>query len=262
MSECPQSPQQKTIFLALPTYNGWLRWEAALYGVRMGSRQHRLIPCPSVNSLLANGFNKCWCEALNRSPRPDYFAMLHADIGPAPCWLDVLIAELERVGADLISAVVPFKSMDGLTSTGMDTRPEHMRRLTVAELMQLPETFDGADLRVLWDVPAQLHLDNDRAFPTTFLVNSGCWVCRFADATWVEQVWFEIQDHIVQRDGKFVAHVAPEDWNLSRKLAHLGCSVYATRKVPLEHHGEWGFSNDHAWGEMQRDEGKAEVQAK
>ena len=45
--------------------------------------------------------------------------MLHDDVVPEAFWLDKLIAELELHSADVMSAVVPVKSGNGLTSTAV-----------------------------------------------------------------------------------------------------------------------------------------------
>ena len=71
-------------------------------------------------SLLANSINRLWVQALNE--RTDHgwthFAMHHADVQAPAGWVDTLADEMARVGADVISAVVPIKDYRGLTSTG------------------------------------------------------------------------------------------------------------------------------------------------
>lgn len=191
------------------------------------------------NSLLAHTFNQCWCFALNlrRQRTVTHFAMLHADIVPNNWWLDVLLDEIERTGADMLSAIVPIKSRDGVTSTAIgDPRDSFQRRrLTMREVMKLPKTFDVADC----------------GFPDRALfVNTGCWICDFRKP-WVEKIWFQIQDRITKNEeGLFVPEVAPEDWDFSRRVAEMGGKVMATRKVKLSHFGPRGHRNDHAWGKQ------------
>lgn len=225
-------------------------------------------PMLGVTSLLCWNFNKMWAAALNlrATYRITHFAMLHSDIEPEPGWLDVLVAEQQRLGADVVSAVVPFKDQfaRGITSTGLGRvdAPRgdcgvqgDSRRLTLHEIYQLPETFCAADT----DSP------ND-----VLLVNSGCWVADFTKP-WVDardvngRARFSFQNHdgiVFDRDGKAHAECRGEDWTASYKLFDLGCKVYATRKIKTVHHGEFGYSNwvpgpdgkSTAWGQWKTDE--------
>ena len=192
-----------------------------------------------VSTLLPFAFNQAWCGALNYRDTGvglKYFAMIHDDIEPAPFWLDTLIDELESHDADVMSAVVPIKSEHGLTSTAVDTGDIWLpRRLTMAEAMELPETF-GAE-----DVGGPL------------LLNTGLWV---ADITkpWVEEVCFDFLNRIRRTTtGERVAECVPEDWLNSRRLNELGCKLMATRKVHLVHNGSADFPNSTAWGSWQTD---------
>lgn len=188
------------------------------------------------SSLLAHGFNLLWVEALNGRKRGEYthFAMQHSDVEPEAGWLDVLLAELDRTGLDVLGVPVPLKDTRGLTSTavgradGDPWRP--MRRLTLTEVHALPETFTSDDVG------------------GPLLLNTGLWVCRLGG--WSERVWFEINDRIAaDPDGEFVALVEPEDWNFSRQLHRLGVRVGATRKVRLTHRGPVPFTNARPWGQ-------------
>jgi hypothetical protein len=169
-----------------------------------------------------------------------YFAMLHDDVTPAQGWLDQLIDDLEESGADVMAAVVPIKDQLGLTSTAIDDPDDPFnvfRRITMAELMRLPEVFTAADC----------------GYPDRFLLaNTGCWVCRF-DRDWRFHVRFTIDDQIVLKDGRYCAEVAPEDWNFSRDVQHLGGKVACTRRVKVAHAGKIDFTNDHVWGEWKHD---------
>lgn len=187
-----------------------------------------------ISSLLTHSFNQAWASVLDlrdSGVEVKYFAMLHDDISPSPWWVDTLIDELERVEADVVSAVVPIKGPDGTTSTAVYTGDIWLpRRLTMAEVMELPETF-GRD-----DVEGPL------------LLNTGCWV---ADITkpWAEQVCFDFMNRIRKTpNGHRVAECVPEDWLNSHRLNELGCKLYATRKVVIEHHGNGVARNDQVWG--------------
>lgn len=210
-------------------------------------------------SLLANSFNQFWCHALNlqEGGAPvTHFAMLHSDVIPQDNWLDILLEELGRVQKDdpavgILSAVVPIKDWMGLTSTAIEGKDRFtpLRRITMTEVFNLPETFSGSDCG---------YRDED------LLVNTGCWV---ADLTqpWVRaedehgclKVFFTIHDRIRVVKGEkckvYHADVAPEDWNFSRFAAAAGCRTRATRKVRLTHQGTLPFNNSEPWGTCEHD---------
>jgi hypothetical protein len=51
------------------------------------------------------GFDQLWAMALNHADAGEatHFAMHHDDVGTGPDWLGVLLAELDRLDADLVS---------------------------------------------------------------------------------------------------------------------------------------------------------------
>lgn len=206
-------------------------------------------------SLLNWNFNWLWARALNGTVSEKYthFAMQHDDIIPPEGWADVLIDELERTGADIISAVVPLKDTRGLTSTGVrDPETGNNRRLTMAELYQLPETF-GLDDCLATGITAGPN-------PNLLIVNTGLWVCRF-DRPWIQPgvfSGFQCADGIIRLgDGQCVAVCQPEDWVWSEWAHRTGLKVLATRRVPVAHLGNGGkeYRSDHVWGEWQTDHG-------
>lgn len=207
----------------------------------------RLRPNININglSLLAHNFNSLWCNALNQRQEKDitHFAMHHADISAMPLWLDVLLAEMDRVKADVLSAVVPIKDPTGLTSTGIqDPNTLRMTRFTMEEVCRFPVTFDAAAT------------GNAGKY---LMVNTGLFVCDFTKQ-WVEEVCFEIKDRIVKTEsGQFQAKVWPEDWNFSHWCACKGLRVFATRAVKVDHHGRTRYSNDKPWGTWKSDQGEA-----
>ena len=188
-------------------------------------------------SLLAMNFNTLWCSALNMCQRGDrvhYFAMLHDDIGPQECWLDALIEELEEKNLDVLGVAVPIKDHKGLTSLAIDNPGDTWMpkcRLTMHEVLQLPETFTSEDVG------------------GDLLLNTGCWVCRF-DPEWARKVHFTISDRIVfnKATDQYEAQVEPEDWFFSRLCHELDLKVGATRKVRLMHRGDTDFNNYSDWG--------------
>lgn len=232
------------------------------------------------NSLLADAFNVHWKTALNMQlagQNVTRFAMLHDDVIPEDFWLEKLLAELDRTGADLVAAVVPIKDGRGLSSTALDDPEdpwEVYRRLTMYEVHQLPETFDASDCAWLFK--------GNALFPRNLLVNTGCWVCDFT-RLWRFKVHFQIHSRIafvlgkefetksggivpsgriISNDlyregmtGAFINQVMSEDWDFSRQLARLDCKVLATRKVNVHHLGEFPYpSGDGTWGQWQHDE--------
>lgn len=243
-----QEPEAIRVFLGMPGY-GSLTMGASrgLWRSSRGTAGGRPLALTiehSSSSLLAHGFNRLWCAALNMCLRGDsvsYFAMLHSDISPEDFWLDKLIEELEAKQLDVLSAVVPIKSGHGLTSTALDNGTgdtwNPLCGLTMQEVHELPETFTSEDV----------------GHP--LLLNTGCWVCRF-DMEWATQVRFQINDRIVfdKSTGQYVSQVEPEDWYFSRLCNEMGLRIGATRKVSLGHGGSMDFTNDRPWGQWSHDE--------
>jgi hypothetical protein len=231
------------VFLALPHYA--TVHAAALPGLMQASLEGHV---KSVNleggSLLSLVFNRLWCRALNERAEKAYthFAMHHADIQAPPGWVDVLLAELEKQKADVISAVVAIKDYRGLTSTGYREEFGPINRLTVNEVNMLPDTFE------INDVVKQPH-------EKRFMVNTGLWLCRFTEE-WIERVCFNICDGVFkQEDGSFRPKCLPEDWNFSGFCAREALKVVATRKLRVLHHGDSAFPNDGTWGAWDVDKG-------
>jgi hypothetical protein len=229
----------RRVLVGMPGYQG-LTPEAAcgFFGCTKGGVEVRR-RMQTRSALLAHNHNLLWCEALNgRRGGVTHFAMQHSDVEPEAGWLDTLLAELDRTGLDVVGVPVPLKDERGLTSTAVDRtdgdtwRPQ--RRLTMAEVYDLPETFTSDDVG------------------GPLLLNTGLWVCRLNE--WAEDVCFTIRDAIGEDpDGKFTPLVEPEDWHLSRQFHALGLKVGCTRKVRLAHRGPVPFPNTHAWGSMATD---------
>jgi hypothetical protein len=206
-----------------------------------------------ITTLLTLGFNKAWCGALNfrdkviaenreqglpeeQNPRILY-AQIHDDLAPAKWWLDTLIDELDAHQADAVSTVIPIKGPYGTTSTAIYTGDIwHPRRLTMSEVMDLPETFTADDVG------------------GPLLLNTGLWV---ADITkpWADEVCFDFLNRTRRLDnGEWIAEAVPEDWLNSHRMNEMGCKLIATRKIPVNHQGDSNYPNDQAWGEWKRDE--------
>lgn len=198
-------------------------------------------------SLLASGFNFLWSTALEKGYT--HFAMLHADVVPEWFWLNMLLSELQRTGADLVSVVVPIKDSRGLTSTGIGHPSvwwSPLRRLTVKEVVALPATFDAADA----------------GYPDhALLINTGCWLADLRNPKWREtdsegllKTYFTICDRIARNeDGKLRCRTQSEDWFFSTKMFQNGLKAVATRKVQLGHYADFPWPNHGGWGVWQHD---------
>jgi hypothetical protein len=215
----------------------------------------RLGMARSSSSLLCLTFNKLWCLALNRAGEGwTHFGMQHDDIRPPAGWGDVLIDEMDAHGAAVCSAVVPIKDDRGLTTTAVrNGETGHTRRLTMAEVFRLPETFGLAEVHALG-----IHADGPPE-GELLAVNTGLWVTRL-DAAWV-QPWpgWHIGDGIMTdpQTGLRRAGCVPEDWAWSEWLHRRGQRVVATRKVALAHLDTEGreYRNDAVWGRWTEDLG-------
>jgi hypothetical protein len=219
------------VFLAIPTYDNTVHTMCML-GVLRASRDFAIQIACNGSSLLTHGFNILW--AMANGSGADYFAMLHADIGPEPYWLDKLIGELEKHQADMLSAVVPIKSDERLFSTALaHPGQESHYRLNLDDLSKLPDTFGSQHLRDATGLTGNL------------CVNTGLWVCRLGQA-WNRQVQFQMHTRIAwQDDGKAYCSVIPEDWDFSHQLHALGLNVMATRTVQLKHAGCMTWQTQH-----------------
>lgn len=241
---------ERTVFLGVPAYGWSLKVGTARAIYQTATRTARLLCKEWGGSLLAQMFNRLWCDALNARAEfgVTHFAMLHSDVQPEPYWLDLLLGELDRTGADLVSAVVPIKDDQGLYSTAVGDPADPFLpkfRVTSRQVQDGPVTFSAADLGHPGD---------------PLLVNTGCFACRFTDE-WVEKFRFTIRDEIRRAaDGRFYAAAEPEDWYLSRWLWEQGRVALATKAVRLTHRGEYDFPNDQPWG-LERDEGMAQFRA-
>lgn len=236
--------KRANVFIGIPCYNAII--PQALEGLLNSNTDavvNRYVLKTQPGSLLCLGFNRLWVAALNSKGKHGWthFAMHHADIEAMPGWLDALILEQQRTGADILSAIMPIKDGRGLTSTVIMTKAGGQRRLTMREVMCLPPTF-GIE-----------HLGSQ---PGEFLgVNTGLWVCDFSKP-WVEKMWFSNLDAIKKNeDGQFTAHVLSEDWEFSAGAHEAGLRVMATRVAEAHHHGGTSFSNHTAWGNWSEDYG-------
>lgn len=245
-------------FLGTITHNGGLDYRMAKAFFVTATRTRQVMFKIQQTSLLAGGCNNLWCDALNNRSYAQlkWFAMLHADVVPEDFWLDSLIGIAETNDADVVSAVVPIKDSQGVTSTAIGTRDPFRRycRLTMQQVNhpKMPRTFSIDTLKSLANDPDFSALAP--AFSPDFndtpylLVNTGCFVCRL-DRPWSTQVFFTIRDRIEQAlGGAYVAAQEPEDWFFSRAVAAAGGRVLATSQVKVEHVGSVGYKSNTVWG--------------
>ncbi len=250
-----------TVFVAMPSYSATCTHDGAWRALHLWPSSNEdlgIMASVYSNSLLTRGFNHLWAEAVKRAEQGTvtHFAMLHSDVIPDPHWVDTLWEEMTRLDADIVSCVIPIKTTQGLTSTGMEIPGSQfmVRRLTMHEVMDLPETFNADDV-----THAGLNELGGR-----LLVNTGCWIADLRKS-WVHELddknnlkcHFTINDAIhKEADGAFCVGVEPEDWFFSRTVQDVApeAKLYATRKVRCEHKGEASYVNDVAWGTSQRDD--------
>lgn len=247
-----EAPPKPLVLLGMPSYDGRSEIasvEACYLHATLGACD--VAPTRTSGSFLTKTFNSLWCAALNMRARGvTHFAMCHDDIIPGvPGWLDVLLGELDAHGADVVSAVSPLKNEQGLTSTAVAVDlgdPWLCRRLTMAEVYGLPETFSAADAG------------------GPLLLNTGLWACRL-DRPWFDELaddllttrlCFDVKNRIVRDPGtgEYHAEAVSEDWLFSQELNRRGARLVATRKVPVRHVGGREYATDRVWGTQKTDE--------
>jgi hypothetical protein len=207
------------------------------------SRKHEIHAKAQGNSTLTHNFNTLWCEALNmrESHGVTHFAMCHADVKPEPWWVDLLLAEMNVVQADILSVVLPIKDARGLTSTGVGPigKPG-VKRFTMREIQDFPVTFSIDSL------PASLGY--------YLAVNTGLWIAQIANPWADEFPGFKVENAITKGpDGKFYATFRPEDWLMSDWAHKQGLQVFATTAIRASHAGYTEYENAGAWGEWDTD---------
>ncbi len=230
--ECERQGWNLKVFLGIPSYDRKLHWKLfeALLG---GKREVPVRPFLYGSSLPTYGFNMIWAEALNaRAHGFTHFAMVHTDISPELGFVDKLIDIMQRHEADVVSAVVPIKTAEGLTSTALESvHPFQPKRFTMKEIFQREPTFTDPHL----------------------LLNTGCMLVDFRKP-WVEEIVFHYENIIGRMEsGAFGAMSFPEDWHFSRQARKLGARLFATREVRLTHWGEAPFENAEPWGTCETD---------
>lgn len=260
-------PKGVTVFLGCPTHDNRLDSGAAAAIWGCASKARNVIAMCNGCSLLTLNCNGLWCNALSYMDQGlEWFAMLHSDIQPEANWIDVLIAEAEKYGADIMSAVVPIKSEGGLTSTAIDDPDDPWTQYTRITLKQLwhekfPETFDAKMASAaLAGLPDELAVKDAPA--SRLLANTGCFVARL-NRPWNTKTFFQNHDTVMKcADGQYHAFAQPEDWVFSRNAAINGAKVMATRKLALTHRGISGYPSNGRWGANRDEAGEKDRELK
>lgn len=187
-------------------------------------QQDDILPAPIAGSLLPRVFNESFAMATCRGY--DMFVMMHADIGAEPGWLTKLLAVQAMHSADVVSVVVPLKDDRGLSSTAVHTPDEKYRKLSMEECRdKCGPVFDARD-------PYLVGMG-----ATHLLVNTGLF-CMRLDRPWLKQ-WkgFQIRSSLDWQDRGCEVNTTSEDWDMSEALAELGCSIFATTTIKVQHIG-------------------------
>jgi hypothetical protein len=247
IGKCVGAPQQpattavRRAFLALPNNHDIESetWESARDCVK-GRKDISAYVWRRQFSILPANFNRCVVNCLNAGSF-DFFSILHSDISVDAGWLGVIMDEMDRVGADVMHASVPIKNGEGLSSTAIgysDDPWSLVRRVTMTELHQLPETYDLKTVQEVIDPEAK-----------RLLCNTGCLVIRICD--WFKNfTGFRNLDRIVRlSEDVWQDDTVPEDWNFGHWCADNGVNVWGTRKAVTHHWGRQRFSSDMIWGQ-------------
>ena len=214
------------IFLAIPTY-GTVAQEVISTVINSTKQPMNFFTRPS--SMLTDNFNELWCAFMNGDY--EYFAMIHADITAENGWIDKLMYIMEEEKTDVLSVVMPIKDDTGDTSTAfMPDGGTKVTRLSLKEVQDLPETFNGKDV-------GKMHKESG-----TLLVNTGLWLMKKGE--WCKKfTGFHCLSDIFLDDGKWRARRVSEDWLFSKEVNSLGVKVHATRAIQATHIGRQGWHN-------------------
>jgi hypothetical protein len=243
------------IFLGCPTHDGRIHDGCAKFFYKNASQQHIVEAAVATFSLLTFNCNLLWSWALSghEAGLADWFALIHSDVEPGPNWLDTLIAEADRHGADVMTAVIPIKNQKGFTSTAISHPSDECRpffRLTMAQVRHsgFPVTFDrDLALSALRMLPGELQIKAPT--PANLLCNTGCMVCRLGGA-WCDptKVFFDEVTTFERINGLLTPIVRSEDWFFTARAAIHGAKVMATTALRIVHHGTSAYPSDQVWG--------------
>jgi hypothetical protein len=242
MVEAHDDQKNVVLGIAVPSYGPGHVSGGALLKLSQSKRLKGVAFFEMTGSILTASFNTCWCWGLNaRKAGLTHFLLMHADIKPEnmdPPWIDIMLGEMEKAQADVLSAIVPIKDARGVTSTALDTNKWHPVRITQKQAKTLPVTWTCDQL----------------------LTNTGLMLVDFRKP-WVEKVCFHINDEIyADENGEWKPSCEPEDWNFARQCHALGLRVFATRAVEINHFGAhvWNSKNEWGWDIDEQNTAKSE----
>lgn len=248
----PDRLTSERVFIGVPTYDGRVS-EGVVSGLMVASARG-LAEKIQINSYswLTQNFNSLLCAAMNeRKHGITHFVLLHEDVVPEPFWLDKMIDIMKERKADVLSAIIPIKTHQGITSTALDEynggpdRNMSVRRLTLHECFtEFEPTFTHPDL----------------------LLNTGLMMIDVR-RRWIEECIlaeaFQFKDRIVKdQAGNLMAIGLPEDWGFSRAARRAGAALFATREIGVQHIGKAVFVNRNPWGSAKTDKWQPPVQVK
>lgn len=255
------------VYLALPCYGGMTHETHKSVVLCTRGTMFDLTEKVQDYSALCYNFNSMWCEMLthnanciSHSDRYTHFAMLHSDIHVLELyWLDTLLSLMDKFNpCDVLSVVSPIKDQRGLTTTGIwDSKNERMlRRLTIAEVNELPDVFNLQDVLKLSDTMG-MQEQNTYDDSWKLAVNTGLMLIKVGP--WCEKIFFRTKDYMLKikydnNTTEYKPQFISEDWLFSHDVQKLGCTVYGTRAIALEHIGRFAYPNFGKWGTISYDD--------
>lgn len=235
------------VYLGVPG-SGQLCWESA-QAAFLCSLKHEVANEPSMT--LGLNFNECWRRALLKGLNGEctHFAMMHTDLQvvedePGYRWIDQLVEEMDKVGCDFLSTPMAIKDIRGVTSSGIGdpSQPwEPWRRFTVAELKEMPVTFNAEMIGY-----GDKYLCHNEAL-CLFDMRKPVWYQTHPDGS--VKCDFNVVEKITLSGsawgagGTATRQQETEDWGFSRKLWKMGVNSYISRRVKTVHFGRIGWSN-------------------
>lgn len=246
------------VFIGQPNYDGTMHAGCAEGIYLSGTKRNRLIFANPM-SLVSHNCNHIYVNALNRREEDnlEWLALLHSDIRPSAWWIDTLIEEADRVGADLMAACAHIKDDRGIYSVAISD-PNFpwtpFTRLTSKQVLHpsFPDTFDlEIAANALEQLPPGLRVEDVPR--STLQVNTGCCIIRL-NTPIAEKFYFDQRDTIFHDGTQWIAKTQSEDWRFSDRVASLGGRVFGTKKVQLYHYGNAEFFSHAAFGQNRDDE--------
>ena len=225
--------KDKRIFLAIPTHNGMVCGETMISAVNaLRTSKYPIGFFYQKHSKLTMNFNLLLAKAINEGY--SHFLMLHSDISVEGPWMQRMMEIMEERTAEILSVNMMLKHHDGFTSTGLckeETSPLLIKRYTLKELANLPQTFTHPDIVLNTGV---MLIDLNAPFMKHF----------------GKGLHFRVTDNVVKEDGKLKVYGGgTEDWLFSLDARKFGATkLYATTEITAHHIGTSYYTNKGDWG--------------